>query len=270
MPPTATSGPFVGGPPEEVFLPQAPLEMVIAQVRYPKSPDLTTDEAIRSIQGAIKDSYPVLRDERAVGLLINAEGVKEGPPADRIWRFKSRDEGWQVSLTDTFLALHTTRYTTRDDFCSRFERLARLIETLAPPPFMDRIGIRYHNRLVGPVLTKLDDLIAQPLLGLTSETMAPAILIQSLSQAQLSLEGVDMLARWGTLAANTTVDPSIRPSAEVSWIFDVDVYQGDQGDFDAGVLDQRVRRYAGLAYRFFRWATTDQLVRRFGESPNDP
>ena len=259
-----TSGPFVGAPPEEVFLAQAPLEMVIAQVRFPKSPDLTTDDAIRSIQGEIKESYPVLRDERAVGLLISAEGVKEGPPAERIWRFKSRDEAWQVSLADNFLALHTTSYTTREDFCSRLERLARVIETIAPPPFMDRIGIRYHNRLVGPVLSKLDDLIAQPLLGLTPETISPAVLVQSLSQAQLSLEGVDILARWGTLAANTTVDPSIRPTAEGSWIFDVDVYQGDQGDFDAGVLDRRVRQYAALAYQFFRWATTDQLLRRFG------
>jgi uncharacterized protein (TIGR04255 family) len=257
-----SEGPFGRGTIEEVHLPRAPLVAAIAQIRFPKSPELASDAYLARVRERLKAVYPILREERTVSILVGSPAVQSGPPADRIWRFKSRDETWQVSLSETFAALDTSAYKDREDFCSRFDEVVETIAQVLAPPMVDRLGLRYHNRLAGESLSELDRFVSQPLLGLSQAVAEPAKLLQSLTQAQFRLDDIDIVVRHGLLPANAIVDPSFKPMPEPTWMLDLDVYKESKRDFTPSDIGQDARRFADIAYRFFRWATTDVLVAR--------
>lgn len=257
-------GIFSGSPIEEIYLPRAPLAMALAQVRFPLSPELIDDDHLGGMRDRLKASYPILREDKTVGFLVSAAGLSEGPPAERIVRFNDKAETWQLSVGQNFIALSTSTYNTRDDFCTRFEEGVAVAADVASPLVFDRIGIRYINRFTGEDLADLGRLIAEPFLGLTSLDLEPAQLVQSFTQTILRLEGGTIGARWGLLPAGAIIDPALTPMDAPSWILDVDVYQEQKGDFVAAEIGRRVRQYADIAYRFFRVAVTDDLLRRAG------
>jgi uncharacterized protein (TIGR04255 family) len=179
-------------------------------------------------------------------------------------RFKDKAEAWQVSVSQTFIALNTSVYDTRDDFCARFDEVVTAVADVSSPVVFDRVGIRYINRFTGEDLAALGELVRDPFLGLTSVAMAPVELKQTITQTILSFGETEIGARWGLLPPGMILDPSLEPVAAASWILDVDVYQERKGDFEAGEIGQQVRRYADAAYRFFRLAATDELLRSAG------
>ena len=255
---------FNADPIEEIYLPRAPLAMTLAQVRFPQCPELIDEDHLGQMRDLLKATYPILREDRAVGFLVSAGGVAEGPPAERIVRFNDKAETWQVSVGQSFIALNTSTYSTRDDFCTRFEEVAAVAANVASPPIFDRVGIRYINRFTGEELTELGSLIAEPFLGLTSLDLAPASVVQSFTQTILHLPEGQITARWGLLAAGALLDPALVPVDTPSWILDVDVYQERKGDFISAEIGRQTRQYADIAYRFFRMAATDSLLRRAG------
>jgi uncharacterized protein (TIGR04255 family) len=249
---------------EEIFLPRAPLAVALAQVRFPQSPELLDEDHLARLRDRLKADYPILREDKAVGFLVSPSGLAEGPPAERIVRFNDRAETWQFSVAQNFMALNTSTYSTRDDFCTRFEEAVAVAADVASPVIFDRVGIRYINRFTGEELTELASLIAEPFLGLTSLDLAPANIVQSFTQTILHLDGGDILARWGLLPAGALLDSALAPVPTPSWILDVDVYQETKGEFASAEIGRRMRQYADIAYRFFRLAVTDDLLRRAG------
>jgi uncharacterized protein (TIGR04255 family) len=256
-------------PVEEIFLPRAPLLLTLAQVRFPQSPELLDDNYLAEIRDALKTEYPIMREEKAVGFVISPSGLGEGPPTERIIRFKNRDETWQFSVSQTFMSLHTFAYTTREDFCSRFENVIGIASSVASPVAIDRVGIRYINSFSDDDLSDIDQLIAKPFLGLLSLDLAPAEILQNFTQSTLRLAAGHISSRWGLLPQGTLIDTSLAPIPTRSWILDVDVFQERKDDFVATEISQHVRRYADLAYRFFRLAITDRLITRAGGGNNE-
>jgi uncharacterized protein (TIGR04255 family) len=262
--PSHFGGAFSTDAVEEIYLPRAPLAMALAQVRFPQCPELIDEDHLGQLRDRLKARYPILREDKAVGFLISAGGLAEAPPSERIVRFKDKAETWQVSIGQSFIALSTSTYSTRDDFCTRFEETVAAAADVASPPIFDRVGIRYINRFTGDDLVELGSLVTEPFLGLTSLDLTPASIVQSFTQTILHLAEGEITARWGLLPAGAVLDPALVPVDTPSWILDVDVYQERKGDFVAAEIDRQTRQYADLAYRFFRMATTDNLLRRAG------
>jgi uncharacterized protein (TIGR04255 family) len=74
-----------------------------------------------------------------------------------------------------------------------------------------------------------------------------------------------IIARWGLLPANTTIDPTaVEPIAEPSWILDLDMSRSQTREFKVEVLMSEAQHFAKRLYTFFRWAVTDEFLRRFG------
>jgi uncharacterized protein (TIGR04255 family) len=249
---------------EEVFLPRAPLALALAQVRFPQSPELHGEDTLARMRDSLKADYPIMREDKAVGFLVTPGGLTEGPPVERIVRFKDKPENWQFSVGQNFMSLDTTAYTTREDFASRFEKVVAATANVASPIVFDRIGIRYINRFVGEDLGSLRNLIAEPFLGLTSLDLTPASIVLSFTQSVLHLEEANVNARWGLLPKGTAIDTALATVEVPSWILDVDVYQDAKGDFVPAEIGRRIRRYAEVAYSFFRLAVTDELIRNAG------
>ena len=163
--------PFVDPLPHEVPLPNAPLERVIAQVRFPQVLSISKREFVASFQEAIREQYPVLQVEQTQEVMFGPQGTMPTPP-QVIWRLLAADEKWRVSLALDFLAIETTSYESRTDFLNRFSFVLAALETHVRPKIMQRLGMRYIDRVSGEPFTEIRRLVRSEVLGVSA---APAL-----------------------------------------------------------------------------------------------
>jgi uncharacterized protein (TIGR04255 family) len=220
-------------------------------------------ELIRAFQDAVRPEYPVLRPEQTKGLVVTSGGV--APAQQRTtWRFSDIDGRWRLSLAPDFLALETTSYESRSRF---LERLGRALEVLAEhvdPALVDRLGVRYIDRITGTAVGDIDKLVRPEVRGIVG-TPAARHVQHTLSESIFALENESVLARWGCLPAGATLDPSaIEPISEVSWILDLDMFSTKQVPYSSAILLKDVQRFSERLYTFFRWTVTKEFLRRYG------
>src|SRR5262245_26907426 len=104
--------------PPEVPLPNAPLERVIAQVRFSSILKIEQRDFISPFQESIRGKYPSLEHDRTQLLTLGPDGMLPKETGTR-WRFIDAPGEWTVSLAPDFVAIETTHYTSRADFFSR-------------------------------------------------------------------------------------------------------------------------------------------------------
>lgn len=263
---------FSVGPVEEVRLHQAPLAKVLMQVQYSRTPQLVTDEA-EARMAEVLGRYPVRRRPTVIvpDILINGQPIQmPGSPApSAVLSFSDPKSTWQITVTETAVALETTEYSTRDDFCARGAEIFEAIAKTALPPVVDRVGVRYINRLTGDAVGEVPSYIRPELSALTGCVDAPLAIQHSITESQIELgaEG-RMLVRSGQLPPNIAFDPALPPTAEGSWILDIDVFTTQAGfPFDPDELSKRLRSYMETAYAFLRFATTEAFLEAHREDP---
>ncbi len=267
-PSTPTETPLMGPPPPEVPLPDAPLVRVIAQVRFPMVASVEKRDFIATFQEAIRADYPVLRPEESRSVVLGPKGVMDAR-ANTVWRFHDGSGAWRVSLAPDFLALETTRYTSRDDFLGRFGSVLEALVTHVDPKVADRLGVRYIDRVTGSNLSDLPRLVRPEVCGILSTAFAK-LARQAICEAVFDLPGNagQVKTRWGRVPAHGTVDPaSVDAIDEPSWLLDVDAFQAEQRALDVDSVLQQARGFAERIYSVFRWAVTDEFLRRYGGQP---
>ena len=265
---TDNESPLTGPPPAEVPLTDAPLVRVIAQVRYPLLASVEKRDFIASFQEAIRTEYPVLRPEQSRSVVLGQQGVMS-TNSNTMWRFHDTSSAWRVTLAPDFLALETSRYTSREDFLARLKRILDALVTHIDPKVVDRIGVRYIDRVTGDNLDDLARLVRPEVCGVLS-TQLGAHAQQSISEAVFMLpkNSGQVTTRWGLVPAHATVDPAaVDPIDERSWLLDVDAFQSETQELDIEVALQQARGFAERIYSVFRWAVTDEFLRRYGGRP---
>jgi len=265
-----TANPLSGPPPAEVPLPTAPLVRVIAQVRFPIVASVEKRDFIAPFQEAVRGEYGVMRQESANNLLVNLPGqVPVEVRSSTVWRFHELGHRWRVTLAADFMALETSAYTSRQDFFARFERLLVALEQHVQPAALDRLGVRYIDRLTGSPIESLAAYIQPALLGTLGTAVGPlARVAVSESLFDLPDENGQMRARWGVVPGNTTIDPNaIEPLDERSWVLDLDAFRQGERAFVAGEVAQEAVGLAKRCYSFFRWSVTEDFLKHFGGAP---
>jgi uncharacterized protein (TIGR04255 family) len=258
--------PLVAPVPPEVPLKEAPLVRVIAQLRFPEILSVEQRDFVAPFQEAIRSTYPVLRQEQTHGFVLGPGAIAPAK-AQTVWRFGDTTGHWRVSLTPDFLALETTKYVSRRDFFARLKTLAQAIQKHIEPAQLDRLGVRYIDRLTGTAVDDIAKLVRPEVRGITG-TPASAHAAHALSESVFELPDARVLARWGALPAGATVDPAaIEPANERSWILDLDMFSGAPMPFDVERVVAEATRYAERIYTIFRWAVTDDFLVRYGGKP---
>lgn len=260
---TAIDDPLVAAPPAEVPLDEAPLVRVIAQIRFPEILAVEQREAVAPFQAALKSTYPVLRETQIQRLVMGAEGFT-GPRPKTAWRFIDSDEAWSVTLSPDFLALETRKYESRADFVSRLGVVASALHEHFEPAKVDRLGIRYIDRITGDDVDQIATLVRPEVRGVLG-TLAADHALHSVCESVFGVDRAQVRTRWGRMPANATIDPAaIEPLDEPSWVLDIDMYSTAPLSFDVETLTGEARRYAERIYTIFRWAVTDAFLERFG------
>lgn len=254
--------PILDRAPAEVPLPLAPLELVIVQVRFPLILAVEDAGQVTSFQEAIRESYPVLRREE----IEDAGPTGTGPIRSMTaWRFSSTDETWRVSLTPQFVTLETRRYTSRKDLLLRFEVVVRALASHFRPATVDRLGIRYLDRIAGSTTEELLPLIQPELRGLLGSQLVPQM-VASFSESMFEIGSARLAARWGVLPPGSTIEALGEPLEERSFILDLDMFSSYPAPFGLDEVVVQAESYAERIYAFFRWMVTDAFLERYGGS----
>jgi uncharacterized protein (TIGR04255 family) len=260
---TVVEDPLVAPPPTEVPLTNAPLVRVIAQVRFPTILVVEQRDFVASFQEAVRATYPVLRQEQAQSVLVGPAGVTSVKP-QTAWRFADVDGHWRVSLTPEFLALETTTYTSRKDFLKRLRTVVAALSEHVEPKLIDRLGVRYIDRITGAAVDEIANLVRGEVRGIMG-TPAASHAVHAISETMFELDDARVVARWGLLPPGATVDPAaIEPAPDKSWILDLDMFSVSPAPFAVDRVVDNATRYAERIYTLFRWAVTEDFLRRYG------
>ena len=270
--PSRPSALFSLNPVPEIHLARAPLEKVLTQVQFSLTPDLVSEEGERTLAAALA-RYPVRRRGQALNVTISpATGMIENKAVTTL-SFADRAQTWTVTVMETAVALETTAYDSRGDFCDRAREVFDAVAAVATPPVVDRVGLRYIDRIRDPGdLQRLEAYINPRLRVLDGAVGDPLTVEHSVTDTILRIADDERLkVRSGLLPPAAAFDPVLLPIPEPSWVLDLDVFTMAGGfAFEPSALDERLRRYADHVYSFFRWATTDEFQRAFKDRQPAP
>ena len=260
-----TNSPLLGPPPARVALTNPPLVRVIAQVRFPLIASIESQAFIAPFQEAIRGDYPVLRADPSPGVVLGTQGAA-GVRSTAFWRFHSTNDVWLVSLTPYFMALETTKYTNRGDFLDRFKVLLGVLQHHIHPRVIDRLGVRYINRMFADNLENLTQWVHPALVGVLGTPLAQhARLAMSESVFDLPEPSERVTMRWGLVPPHKTTDPGlINAVAQQSWLLDLDAFYAQQRPFAIDAIVHRAQGFTERIYRLFRWAITDAFLKQCG------
>ena len=265
-------GPFAMGTPGNVRLATPIVDRVLAQVRFPQFSEFAANEdsCARTLAGAMAGEYPLFRADHEVAVTITAEGVTPSQSAARLWTLGNVDDTWRISFGQAFLSLETSAYTRRSDFVARLSAAWDAFTAVARPPYVERMGVRFVNRLTDPAhLDRLGDLFRPEICGVLGAPTGNATLVRGLSEALYRLDdGPWLQARWGLIPPDEILDPTLPSVSVPSWLLDLDAFAvwptgANPGDTVAEVASD----LAMHDYRFFRWAIGPNFDSTFGGAP---
>lgn len=256
---------FTVDPIPEIHLDRAPIVKVLTQVQFSDTPDLISEDNERKLANALPQ-YPVRRHNQSFQVSVNpVVGTADTKPiATRI--FADQEQSWVVTVTERTVSLETGTYHSRDDFCGRLLTVLEAVSNIAIPPTVDRVGLRYVNRLSKPEdLDQLNDFVNPRLEVLCGAVERPLVVEYSVSDSIIQITASEKLrVRSGLLPPNMLLDPILTPVPEASWILDLDMFTSQGGlKFEPEALESRVRRFSENIYSFFSWATTDKFENSF-------
>lgn len=260
--------PFGSEPLAEIPLPRAPLAQTLTQVRFPTQSALALgDDIANEFARQLRPEYPVFNVENQVELILTPDRATQTAGGAKMWRLGSSDESWQLSFTSNFLTLSTSQYTSRDDFCERLGQAWSQFFEIVDKPAVQRIGFRYINRIDDrSFMDQLPAMVRPEIMGATFSGGSRAPIARSVTENHYVRESDGLLARWGILPPGDTFDPfTLPPHGQTSWVLDLDAFRNFATP--AGLSAEVpgiVKDLSHEAYRYFRWAVTDDFLRYFG------
>lgn len=255
--------------PSTILLSDPPLLRVLAQVRFAPVLAVASESFVGEFQQALAERLPIASSD--VELAIAFPPADESPPSPtRLWRFASADDAMRTTLGTSFVAFETSRYEGHAQFLAVLEEVLAAVADYIKPAQVQRLGIRYLQRLEEPSdLARLAEYMRPELLGILALPEAASGLDLTLTQARRVFDDATTLtARWGRLPAGVGLDVG-EPATGESWVFDIDVFDESRSSFDPAELIDRARRHSRRQYQFFRWAVNASFLRRFGASEAD-
>ncbi|MGB8839548.1 MAG: TIGR04255 family protein [Aliidongia sp.] len=257
--------PLFGEPQMEIPLPESPLTYVVAQLQFEPIMQLGSQEFIAPLQEQVRSDYPKLERQQIQipNLLVGGESQTEF-----LWRFQSVDSGWRLAISRGFLALETRIYTSRSDFMRRFKEAIAIFKATVKTAHVIRLGVRYVDHIRPPAFDQLADMIHPGMLGILNTRLRPDLQYGVNEITCQATEGT-LVAKWGLLPANGTHDPNaIEPiPGQQSWFLDIDAfkhYAESPQQLDVDAMHELGISLATRSYAFFRWATTETLLRTYG------
>lgn len=243
---------------------KSPLALVVFQIRWDRLTGLSDDitDAASAISSEIRERFPYSEPTNEITFRIDQSGVGS-EPGPKIFNWFNLDKSLSVTLAPTFLTIQTSLYSGLDVFMEVVAYVIKAALNNVDIPVISRAGFRYVNRTLGNANSSnfvVESLSAAQRLGLSDQVE----IRHSISDLNLGLGENSLQTRIGLLPPGVTIDPSIPPLNEPTWIFDLDAFS--EGKFYAdieGILS-KARELSDLAYDFFTTFTTNEFKSAHG------
>lgn len=258
-----TKNPFSGLAPKEISLTPAPLVKVISQIKFPTIASISNQGFIAPFQESLRHHYPKFVKDEGVELNISPQGGNFSRKV--IWRMLDKSQKWRVSLGENFLSLETDEYPGRTNFLGSLKDLIEKINSTVRLDLVERVGLRYINRIFFPDKNHLATLLQPGFVGIVNEDLQQH-LMSSFCEARFTVsDHLNVNGKWGLVPGNQTYDPTVLSTVEdESWILDIDGYRDQSIDFEIQEIISVMNQIADVDYRFFRFVVTDAFLRKYG------
>lgn len=259
--------PFTGDASKHILLKEAPLPLVLCQIRWPELNHLQLEMRPLALAfGAQLEDYPIFQESQEVSYTITPEGVQQ-VGGGAVFEWRSLDGAWTVSLGKRFMSFYCTKYTNYAVFEERLaDVLGKLVEHIRVP-VIERVGVRYVNQISNPDLVDdLGEYVSPDVLGYSSlkPVSSGVRLVSNANQALYSVEDVMLQVRSGVVPAGETVDPAVAAIGSESWVLDLDAFTARIVPFDVASALTMAGKLSDAAYDFFKLVVTDGFIREFG------
>lgn len=260
--------------PREVY-PNAQLQLVAAEIRYPFSPRLGGEEALTFFASKLADLLPIPEPIQQQTLILGA-GVAPDIKGQSSFRLFARDRTTAATVSPTSFLLETTDYERYGSFRRILSQLLGALAEFGKPAGLERIGLRYIDEIRVPNVTSSapsawepymhEALIAAP--KLASEAlpgMDPAVWNGMLTFQ--SPEQTTLVVRYGSFDGYS-VDPNgplrvkRRTEPTAFFLFDIDSFwmmNEEIADFDVDYVVQTCDRLHRPISSVFERCITNRL-----------
>lgn len=245
------------------LLTQAPLARVLVQVRWPELSNFDLENVAATMARQLSDTFPLKRRDSEVQLVFTPAGPQQQANGF-VHRLTSAADDWTISVGGSFIALETSAYKGHEDFIARLRDALAALDESAKIPVVTRIGYRYTNRIVGAEdLARLSQRFAPSVLGGLGDAPAGSILVHSITESVYRFDPATLLVRSAQVGANESIDPTLAPVPENSWILDLDAYDESRIVFTVDSICERARDLSAIASAQFHALTTEEFTKRY-------
>jgi uncharacterized protein (TIGR04255 family) len=259
--------------PREVY-PNAQLQLVAVEVRYPFAPRLDGGDALPFFLEKVREDLPIAEPLQEHTVLIGAEG-QPNVRGQSSFRLASRDRTTAATVSPSRLLLETTDYERYGKFRRLLTRLIEALEAFGAPPGVERIGLRYIDEIRVPAVTSAEPAAWKRYVheSLVAPTEVAAEALPGMQPRSthgiLQFEGSEqtLVVRYGS-SEGYAVDPRgalrVKRSAEPGpfFLFDIDSFWSAKeviADFDTTDLLSTCDRLHRPISSVFEQCITDRL-----------
>lgn len=241
--------------PDTTTLANAPLELVVCQLRHERAVPGPHAAFALAIQSRLSDSYPNIGQAGIAEIVVDA-AKREVTGGDQSgWHLKSDDGNWTVVLMPEFFALECVGYTRWSEFSRRMRDLVAAVAGERPPALMQRIGLRYVDRLSRPasrVPREWRGFIDDSLLGLgASDRVGPAVIVAQ-TVNQVRVDGVDAVLR-------SSCAPDNGVKSGYSTVLDTDAYDDRGRAFELGDVESTLDNLHQVSLQLFQLVVSEDF-----------
>ncbi len=196
----------------EVF-PNAPVELVAFEVRFPDSARLRQPETLDALQLALEDILPIRQVQQTMTLAVPLGGQVVGQQHEQVTLLLDRTLTTSATIRPTALTVETTHYEEFDTFREVVYRCMIALAEQRAAPGVERVGLRYVDEIRVPDPIEgveswkgwvSDDLLAASRIGGHN---SPSML-QGAMQFETG-ERTNLVVRYATLTGTGVVDPTL-------------------------------------------------------------
>ncbi len=247
---------------EWVQFSNAPLRLVIGQVRFTIMPRFGQDSFIAGFQEAIRSVYPKVAREASVTYQLSPAGIHPNA-GEKLWRFSSRDQRWSVVVSESAITLESRGYDSMNDYLSRFQFLLETAKEQLEVTDRLRLGLRYINEVRYPGAENLADwrkLLRSEFVSFDASALLDGQVDHTIHEIQINrLDGV-LAVRHGLLSGAVVAPlPPEQPATGRFYMIDLDYYDTAECELDTPATISQMQEYNDVMYRFFRWTLTEKL-----------
>lgn len=242
----------------------SPLIRVLSQIRWPVLSGFAPDRVADALAGQeFGKTYPLRESAQEAQFLLTPEGVTQ-QAGGTLHRFMSDDGAWVVTLAATFVTVETTSYKSHEDFIPRLASVVGQLKGHLPLQRWDRFGYRYTNRFADDDdLRDLTKLFVPAVVGAVGLDF-PDDIVHTVGETVYEGEGASLLVKSALLPPNASIEPTIPPVPQKTWLLDLDAFAtGPSSAFSENEVQQQATLLSGKAHSFFAKVTTDDFRARF-------